>query len=208
MSRSSRGAEVGGYRPSYGRSDHLERFPPRAHRQKENHVKHVKLTALLAALAAVAGGLAIAVHATTIGGGVADARIGPYTTAHAGVLVDGGVYGAAHAVTTPSGKTILSVHAEGLTPGARYGVHVHLGRCEDFLGHFRYDPSGAGQRTNEVWLDLEANAAGRASDDVTVPAVLARPLSVVVHAHGNPDVDAGADHPGPRIACGNLEARS
>ncbi len=172
-------------------------------------MKHVKLAALLAALALVAGALAVAVHANPQGAGVADGQITPSTSAQIGLLTNSGVRGQVHAIATPSDKTIVSVHAERLAPGARYGVHLHVGRCDEFLGHLRYDPAGIGERANEVWLDLAANGAGRANDDVTVRALdLPQPLSVVVHQHANADVEAGPDRPGPRIACGNIATRA
>ena len=83
-------------------------------------------------------------------------------------------------------------------------IDVHDGACTDYLGHHRYDPTAPGTRENEIWLDLDANAAGRAADQVEVaPFDLHQPLSLVIHQHSNPDVGAGP--PGPRIACGNLD---
>ena len=135
---------------------------------------------------------------------VAHAEIGPYTTVHAGVVIDAGVTAHAQIIATASGRVVLRVVAEGLVPGGTFAVHVHDGVCTDYLGHHRYDPAAPGTRDNEIWLDLDANAAGRAVDEVQVaPFALEQPLSLVIHQHSNPDV--GDWPPGPRIACGNLE---
>jgi Cu/Zn superoxide dismutase len=134
---------------------------------------------------------------------VGTATIGPYTTPHAGVLVDAGITGSAHLVTTPSGRAVVRVSAEGLAPGGTYAAHVHFGACTAYLGHFRYDPAGPPTRGNEIWLDLDANAAGRASDEVAVPAFdLDQALSLVIHQHSNSDVGEGP--PGARTACGDV----
>ena len=76
----------------------------------------------------------------------------------------------------------------------------------DYLGHFQYQHPGPAARDNEVWLDLDANTAGRATDQVQVAAVdLDQTLSLVIHQHPNPDTGPGAGPPGPRLACGDLE---
>ena len=69
-----------------------------------------------------------------------------------------------------------------------------------------YDPAAPSSRENEIWLDLDANAAGQAADQVQVASVdLDQSLSLVIHQHSNPDTGPGARPPGPRIACGDLE---
>jgi Cu/Zn superoxide dismutase len=146
----------------------------------------------------------IATAAATPVAKIAHAALEPYSTAHVGVVVDSGLTGRAQIESTPDGKALLTVTAAGLAPGGMYAVHVHYGQCTDYLGHFQYQHPGPSTRENEVWLDLAANAAGRASDHVRVPAIaLDQPLSLVVHQHANPDVESGV--PGLRIACGNLE---
>jgi Cu/Zn superoxide dismutase len=160
---------------------------------------------VLAALATTVLTIVAAAAQAAPGAAVARADVGPYTTPHAGVVVDAGVSAQAQIVTTPGGRTILSVTAEGLAPGGSYGVHVHYGACTDYLGHFQYQHPGPGTRENEIWLDLDANAAGHGSDQVQVATLdLEQPLSLVIHQHSNPDLDPGAGHPGPRIACGNV----
>lgn len=160
----------------------------------------------LAALGALVVTVAATNAAATPSATVAHASLGPYTAAHSGVVVGAPITADAHLVTTPSGRTIVRVTAEGLTPGGNYAAHVHYGACTDYLGHFQYMHPGPATRENEVWLDLDANAAGRASDQVQVGSVdLAQSLSLVIHQHSNPDTAPGAGPPGPRIACGNLE---
>jgi Cu/Zn superoxide dismutase len=163
----------------------------------------MKRPIILAAILAVA----LVASAQAIPGAlVARAELGPYTTAHAGVVTDAGVTAQAHILTTPRGEAILRVSAAGLASGELYGVHIHYGACTDYLGHYQYQHPGPSTRDNEVWLDLTANEAGRAVDQVQVAAIdLHQPLSLVIHQHSNPDVESGAGHPGPRIACGNLE---
>jgi Cu/Zn superoxide dismutase len=166
----------------------------------------VHLRTALAVLGALVVAIATASADASPDATVARASIGPYTTAHSGVVVDAGITAEAHVVTTPSGRTIVRVTAEGLTPGGNYAAHVHYGACTDYLGHFQYAHPGPATRENEVWLDLDADASGRASDQVQVASFdLGQSLSLVVHQHSNPDTGPGAGPPGPRIACGNLE---
>ena len=158
------------------------------------------ILAALAALALTASAIAAP------GARIARADLSAYTTAHTGVVTDSTVTARAHVVATPSGITVVRVTAEGLAPGGSYAVHVHYGACTAYLGHFQYQHPGPATRDNEVWLDLDADAAGRASDQVQVaPFDLDQSLSLVVHQHSNPDTEPGAGPPGPRIACGNLE---
>lgn len=143
---------------------------------------------------------------------VVSGDLAPYTTARTGVVTDSGVTGRAM-IVTPAGAehSIVRVHAEGLRAGHEYGVHVHFGACLQYQGHFQYQAPGPVTRHNEVWLDLVANPAGRARDQAKVARldVGARPLSVVVHALSNPDHAPGQPgHPGARIACADLDARS
>src|SRR4051794_31117855 len=155
---------------------------------------------LLAALAVTAAAIAAP------GAQVARATLGAYTTEHVGVVTGSTVTAEAHLVATPSGHTILRVTAQGLTAGGNYAVHIHYGSCTDYLGHYQYQHPGPATRDNEIWLDLDANPAGRASDEVQVaPFDVDQPLSLVIHQHSNPDTGPGAGPPGPRIACGNLE---
>jgi Cu/Zn superoxide dismutase len=137
-------------------------------------------------------------RAVTLGAG-----LGPYVTPATGVVAGAGVTGTA-TVVSRRGVTEVEATVRGLQPGSRHAAHVHLGSCLSLLGHLRFDPNGPGVRANEVWLDLTANGAGKASAEVRVNAFdLNQPLSIVVHQNANPDVVAGSV-PGARIACGNL----
>lgn len=144
--------------------------------------------------------------ATVVRGDVA-----PYTTTRAGVVADAGVTGKAM-IVTPAGSdhSIVRIRAQGLEPGQNYGVHIHFGACRQYQGHFQYQSPGPVTRDNEIWLDLQANAAGRARDQVKVPRLDDEgPLSIVIHALSNPDLAPGQPgHPGARIACANLDAHS
>ena len=166
----------------------------------------VHRTTILATFLAALVLTTAAIASTVPGANIARAEVGPYTTPHTGVVADAGVSAHAQVISTPSGRTVLRVTAEGLAPSGSYAVHVHDGACTDYLGHYRYDPAAPSSRENEIWLDLDANAAGQAADQVRVAAFdLDQSLSLVIHQHSNPDVGPGAGPPGPRIACGNLE---
>jgi Cu/Zn superoxide dismutase len=166
----------------------------------------VHRTTVLATLAAALVLTSAAIATTVPGATIARAEVGPYTTPHTGVVVDAGVTAHAQVISTPSGRTVLRVTAEGLAPGGSYAVHVHDGACTDYLGHYRYNPAAPSSRENEIWLDLDANAAGKAADQIQVASFdLDQSLSLVIHQHSNPDTGPGAGPPGPRIACGNLE---
>lgn len=143
---------------------------------------------------------------------VVSGDVAPYTTPRTGVVTNSGDTGRAM-IVTPAGSehSIVRIHAEGLQPRQEYGVHVHFATCPQYQGHFQYQTPGPVTRENEIWLDLIANPAGRARDQVKVPRldVNARPLSIVIHALSNPDHAPGQPgHPGARIACANLDPHS
>ena len=167
-------------------------------------------TALTALLAAAVIVTAISTARAGESAQVASGDVAPYTTPRTGVITNSGVTGRAM-IITPAGThhSIARIHAEGLQPRQEYGVHVHFGACREYLGHFQYQVPGAFTRDNEAWLDLIANPAGHAHDQVEVPRidVVARPLSIVIHARSNPDrAGAYASNPGPRIACADLNS--
>ena len=80
-------------------------------------MKHRNLIAAVASIAAVGCVAAATSSATPAPAQIAAATITPYTTPHTGVLVDAGVTGEAHAVTTVSGRTVVRVSAQGLRAG-------------------------------------------------------------------------------------------
>lgn len=127
-----------------------------------------------------------------------EARVGPYTAAHAGVVVNAGVRGEAR-TRTRDGRTEVRLRAKGLAHDAQFGAQLYSGRCRDFGPRFKFDPQGPGTRANEVWLDLRTGSrSGEARDRVQVRPLPPGQYSIVIHEHANPD-------PGSRIACGDLE---
>jgi Cu-Zn family superoxide dismutase len=105
--------------------------------------------------------------------------------------------GQAQMVRTADGKTIVTVHVEGLRPNTTYGSHVHQQACGvgDADGHYRFDPAGAAAPPNEIWPGFTTNAAGVGNGravayDTAGPGA----VSVVVHAPG-----------GAKIACADLD---
>lgn len=107
------------------------------------------------------------------------------------------IAGRAQMVRTPDGKTIVSVHVEGLSPNTTYGSHVHQLPCgtSEADGHYKNDPSGPAAPPNEIWPGFTTNAAGVGNGNATVGWTAgATAVSVVVHAPG-----------GAKIACADLE---
>lgn len=109
----------------------------------------------------------------------------------------GTITGRAQMVRTADGRTIVSIHVEGLVPGSTYGSHVHAAACATGLadGHYKFDPAGAATPPNEIWPGpFTANEAGIGNAD-TIAEGTAGPtaVSVVIHAPG-----------GAKIACADL----
>jgi Cu/Zn superoxide dismutase len=111
------------------------------------------------------------------------------------------ISGHAVMVRTADGRTLVSVHVEGLA-AATYGSHVHRLPCDTrdaagnlAGGHYKYDPAGLANDLNEIWPGFTSNAAGigngNARNDWTAGPTA---VSVVIHAPG-----------GARIACADLE---
>jgi hypothetical protein len=104
--------------------------------------------------------------------------------------------GHAQMVRTADGKTIVSVHVEGLAGGTTYGSHVHQQACAngDADGHYKFDPAGPATPPNEIWPGFTTNAAGIGNGYASVDATAgSAAVSVVVHAPG-----------GAKIACADL----
>ena len=148
-----------------------------------------RMTALLA------GALAIAAYAPTVVADSAAVTRGDFAAFAAGAGLS--ISGRAQMVRTAAGKTIVTVHLEGLAAGTTYGSHVHKAACAagDADGHYRLDPAGPAAPPNEIWPGpLTTNSAGVGNGNVTV-SYTAGPdaVSVVVHAPG-----------GAKIACADL----
>lgn len=107
------------------------------------------------------------------------------------------ITGRAQMVRTADGKTIVSVHVEGLVAGVTYGSHVHAAACMPGLagGHYKFDPAGAATPPNEIWPGpFTANEAGVGNTDTIAQGTAgATAVAVVVHAPG-----------GAKIACADL----
>jgi Copper/zinc superoxide dismutase (SODC). len=147
-----------------------------------------RLTTLLA------GALAMAAFAPAVladGATVARGDVHAFATA-AGQPITG----RAQMVRTADGKTIVSIHVEGLLPGTAYGSHIHKQACADGDAgtHYKFDPAGVAAPPNEIWLGFTTNSAGVGNSD-TIVLAKAGPtaVSVVVHAPG-----------GAKIACADL----
>jgi hypothetical protein len=149
-----------------------------------------------AQLALVAGGLSVAlVFAPSIlasGATVTSGEFGAFAT---GIGLN--ITGRAQMVRTPDGKTIVTIHVEGLAAGTTYGSHVHKQACADGEadGHYRFDPAGAATPPNEIWPGpFTTNDAGIGNaDTIAIGSAGATAVSVVVHAPG-----------GAKIACADL----
>jgi hypothetical protein len=100
-------------------------------------------------------------------------------------------------VRTADGRTIVSIHVEGLAPGTTYASHVHAKHCTDELGgaHYRFDPAGSSTPPNEIWPGpFTTNGAGVGNSDTIADGTAGESaVSVVIHGAGN-----------ARIACADL----
>lgn len=108
------------------------------------------------------------------------------------------ISGRAQMVRTADGKTIVSIHLEGLDPNTTYGSHVHAAACaaNSADGHYKFDPAGAAAPPNEIWPGpFTTTAAGIGNGDTLADGTAgSTAVSVVVHAPG-----------GAKIACADLE---
>jgi hypothetical protein len=108
-----------------------------------------------------------------------------------------GLNGHAEMVRTADGKTIVTVHVEGLQPNTAYGSHVHQQACGagDADGHYKFDPTGPAAPPNEIWPSFTTNAAGIGNGRAVVYQTAgSAAVSVVVHAPG-----------GAKIGCADLD---
>ena len=107
------------------------------------------------------------------------------------------ITGRAQMVRTADGRTIVSLHAEGLAPGTTYASHVHAAACAtgDADGHYRFDPAGSATPPNEIWPGpFTTNDAGVGNANTNASGTAGSgAVSVVVHAPG-----------GAKIACADL----
>ena len=145
-------------------------------------------------MAAVLGmGLSIAIAPTIFAGGATVTR-GSFGAFAAGTGM--AISGRAQMVRTPEGRTIVTVHVEGLAANTAYGSHVHQLPCgtSEADGHYKNDPAGPAAPPNEIWPGFTTNDHGVGNGNATVPWTAgAAAVSVVVHAPG-----------GAKIACADL----
>lgn len=146
------------------------------------------------ATALVAGLVALAALAPTVladGATVTRGDFAPYA-----VNTELQISGRAQMVRTADGKTVVSVHLEGLLANTTYAAHVHAAACAVGFadGHYKFDPAGPAAPPNEIWPGFTTNDAGVGNGNATVDATAgAGAVSVVVHAPG-----------GTKIACADL----
>lgn len=147
-------------------------------------------------LGIMSGGLAItlalAPSIAALGATVTRGDISAFATG-AGLPISG----RAEMIRTPEGRTIVTVHVEGLAPNTTYASHVHKQACADGEadGHYRFDPAGAATPPNEIWPGpFTTNDAGVGNANTIADGIAgAAAVSVVVHAPG-----------GAKIACADL----
>jgi len=155
-------------------------------RPRHRILRGLGVVPVLAALSVVAGAPVQADGATVTSG-----DIGAFATSS-----DRAITGHATMVRTGDGKTIVSVHVEGLLPNTEYGSHVHKQACSDGNAgtHYRFDPAGAALPPNEIWPEFTTNAAGIGNGRAVVDATAGpTAVAVVIHAPG-----------GAKIACADL----
>jgi Cu-Zn family superoxide dismutase len=143
-------------------------------------------------LAALSIGAAFAPAAMAAGTTVTRGDIAAFATG-----IGQPIAGRAQMVRTADGKTIVSVHVEGLAASTTYGSHVHQLPCgtSDADGHYKNDPAGPATPPNEIWPGFTTNPAGIGDGNATVAWTAgSTAVSVVVHAPG-----------GAKIACADLQ---
>jgi hypothetical protein len=148
---------------------------------------HIRSAAL------VASALAIVLAPGVIAGGATVTRgeISPFATGFGQPIT-----GRAQMVRTADGKTIVTIHVEGLAPNTAYPSHVHQLPCgtSDADGHYKNDPAGPAAPPNEIWQGFTTDGDGVGNGKATVAWTAgATAVSVVVHAPG-----------GAKIACADL----
>lgn len=71
------------------------------------------------------------------------------------------ITGHAVMIRTAAGRTIVSIHVEGLAPNTTYAAHVHKQACSEGEADGHYQHSGtAVNDENEIWPGFTTNAAG------------------------------------------------
>jgi hypothetical protein len=151
----------------------------------------LRLAGSFALVGLATSGLAVA---TAMAGGATVTR-GEFHPFATGAGLD--VSGRAQMIRTADGKTIVTVHVEGLAADTTYGSHVHQQACAngDADGHYKFDPAGPATPPNEIWPGFTTNADGVGNGNAIAHGTAGgNAVSVVVHAPG-----------GAKIACADLD---
>ena len=165
----------------------------------------MKLRALATTAALAAAGSALAPAPALAGsGGASVARSAPVLVYDAQFLP--GADARAHSVSTPSGKTIVTLEVRGLVPGKTYGAHAHTGACVAgdkgaAAGPHWQNAGPAVTPANEIWLDVTPGADGTGRSKAVQEFAFSgdhRPRSVIIHEKATNPADGKA---GARIAC-------
>jgi Cu-Zn family superoxide dismutase len=115
-----------------------------------------------------------------------------------------GAEGHIHVTDANAGRTIVSLHVEGLPANRSFAAHLHRDPCSSAFGGPHYQaptgtPAGLADPDHEVWLDFTTNAAGNAHTNVVVPFdILPGARSVVIHQEPHTGTGGAA---GQRLAC-------
>ena len=184
----------------------------------------MRRTALLRHLPLTAGAAAVALFAASPALAGSDHARGDGELVRWSDVVPEGAGAVVTAEYDASGRTTVVLRVRGLRSATVYGAHVHVARCgprpEDagptFQNTVPEDPELVStplyaNRYNEVWLDVETDAAGSGVSTARVSWQFAphrRPGSVVLHEHATstglqPGPPAGAA--GDAIACLDVE---
>src|SRR4051812_32744298 len=157
---------------------------------QEDGLMHARGPSRLAALAAAAGMIFTFAPAALADGALVTRGDLQAFAAGAGLPITG----RAQMVRTADGKTIVTVHMEGLAPNTTFASHVHKQACADgdADGHYRFDPAGAATPPNEIWpAPFTTNAAGIGSATTSAAGTA-----------GSAAVSGGGHAPGgAKIAC-------
>jgi Cu-Zn family superoxide dismutase len=118
-----------------------------------------------------------------------------------------GAEGSVQLVAGAAGRTIVSLHLQGMPADRSFGAHLHRDRCAAAFGGPHYQaptgtPAGNADPQHEIWLDVTTNAAGNAQSHAEVPFEVQRGArSVVIHQGEHTLPGGGA---GQRLACLDL----
>ena len=87
-------------------------------------------------------------------------------------LVPAGASAVVRTVETGDGGTVATLQVRGFAPGATFDVHAHTGACGASPtasgGHYRNDPTGPADPSNELWLGFTTGGSGNGSAQATV----------------------------------------